>query len=106
MSTPTIPKEDTTMSDHDDMRRDMMEERFTRSVNAATCGGQGGGCHNPLCLDCNPQDPEPECGRPCDPAAAYEECEGYWMRMESEGLWNREGHHWTEKGWNSITRIL
>lgn len=42
------------MSDHDDMRRDMMEERFTRSVNAATCRGQGGGCHNKWCLDCNP----------------------------------------------------
>jgi hypothetical protein len=47
---------------------------------------------------------ETTCGQPCDPDADCDECEAYWETMVSQGLWDRERHRWTDKGWASITR--
>lgn len=49
---------------------------------------------------------ESECRQPCDPDSGCQECSGYWDRMVSEGLWDRERHMWTSKGWRSITRTF
>ena len=46
---------------------------------------------------------EPQCGKPCKPQAACEECEGYWHRMRAEGYWV-DGAGWTEKGWREFTK--
>ncbi len=49
------------------------------------------------------QSAEGECGRPCPPSQACDECAEYWDRMRREGLWD-DAKGWTEKGWKSITR--
>ena len=49
---------------------------------------------------------ESECGKPCDPDHACDECAEYWDRMEREGYWNRPGHRWTDKGWHEITKLV
>ena len=45
---------------------------------------------------------EQECGKPCPPDSACEECEAYWQRMIAEGYW--DGHRWTDKGWREMTK--
>lgn len=47
-----------------------------------------------------------ECGKPCSPDNPCDECAAYWERMANEGLWDREQHRWTDKGWKSITRCF
>lgn len=47
---------------------------------------------------------ESTCGQPCSPNSACDECVDYWQRMVNEGLWDREQHRWTDKGWASITK--
>lgn len=49
---------------------------------------------------------ETECGRPCAPEAACDECAEYWHRMQTEGYWDRERHRWTDKGWREIMRPI
>ena len=49
-------------------------------------------------------DPESDCGKPCPPENACDECAGYWDRMVKEGYWSRERHRWTEKGWREIVK--
>lgn len=38
------------------------------------------------------------CGQPCSPDCACDECADYWQRMVDEGLWDKERHKWTDKG--------
>ena len=45
---------------------------------------------------------ERECGKPCDPDEACDECADYWQRMVAEGLWDSARHRWTDKGWKDI----
>ena len=45
---------------------------------------------------------ESECGKPCNPAHACDECADYWQRMEREGYWGPKG--WTDKGWREICK--
>ena len=43
-----------------------------------------------------------ECGNPCPPDNACEDCQEYWDRMRNEGYWV-DGEGWTEKArqeWN------
>jgi len=43
-----------------------------------------------------------ECGNPCPPDNACEDCQEYWDRMRAEGYWV-DGEGWTEKArqeWN------
>jgi len=49
-------------------------------------------------------EPENDCRQPCDPAVGCPHCAGYWQRMVSEGLWDRERGRWTDKGWSDIVR--
>jgi len=55
-------------------------------------------------MDHDPQNEPTLCGAPCPPEQACDGCVEYWQRMEHEGLWNRVGHHWTDKGWREITK--
>jgi hypothetical protein len=43
-----------------------------------------------------------DCGSPCPPSAACEECDPYWQRMRDEGFW-ADGR-WTEKGMRETVR--
>ncbi len=43
-----------------DTVRDEADEKHARKVRDASCGGQGGGCLNPLCLDCYPPSTDTE----------------------------------------------
>lgn len=45
-----------------------------------------------------------DCGQPCPPDDACDECADYWNRMEQEGYWDPRGK-WTNKGWDEITKI-
>jgi len=38
-----------------------------------------------------------ECGKPCPPTEACEECSPYWNRMIDEGRWDPIKHEWTKK---------
>lgn len=49
-------------------------------------------------------DEESMCGKPCNPDNPCDECSSYWERMISEGLWDKEKHRWTNKGWNEICK--
>lgn len=44
-----------------------------------------------------------ECGHPCPPSQACNQCAEYWDKMRREGLWD-DKKGWTAKGWNSIIR--
>ena len=47
---------------------------------------------------------ESQCGKPCNPDSACEECDGYWARMVQQGYWDRARHRWTDKGWSEIVK--
>ena len=60
----------------------------------------------PICSDCYiyyTEDKE-NCGMPCDPNDACEECEAYWQRMIDEGFWDEEKHCWTDAGMEEMFR--
>ena len=46
---------------------------------------------------------EQECGQPCPPPLACDECASYWQRMRVEGFW-KDSTGWTQKGWKEIVR--
>jgi len=49
-------------------------------------------------------EPENDCRKPCDHDVNCPHCADYWARMQREGLWDKDRHRWTEKGWNDIVR--
>jgi len=51
-------------------------------------------------------DEENTCQNPCDPNSDCEKCADYWQRMSDEGMWDKQKHRWTDKGWDEIFRHL
>lgn len=47
---------------------------------------------------------ESGCGNPCSPENPCEECDGYWLRMREEGLWDFAKHEWSNKGWKEMIK--
>lgn len=57
MSTPTIPKEDATMSDLEDAKMEVEEDWRARRIRESSCGGNGGaGCNSQWCADCKQEE--------------------------------------------------
>ena len=46
---------------------------------------------------------EDECGKPCAPEHACENCMGYWNRMRHEGFWD-DRNGWTAKGMREMCK--
>lgn len=44
-----------------------------------------------------------ECGKPCNPSNACEECCEYWARMRIEGYWD-DCDGWTDKAMREMTK--
>lgn len=47
-----------------------------------------------------------ECGNPCSAEHPCKQCEGYWRRMITEGLWNPLKHSWNPKAMGQVASIV